>query len=59
MTKTLLAIALLVAIILIVGIMGHLLLLAAVAGGGFLVGSAHAKGKLALGRKRSHGSLGR
>ena len=59
MSQTLIAICLLVATVLVVGLLSHLLLLAAVGTAGFMVGRAYASGRLALGRKRSHGSLGR
>ena len=59
MTQTMIAISLLVVTILIVGLLGHLLLLAAVAVSAYLVGRWHTEGRLVLGRRRSRGSLGR
>lgn len=46
-----------IAIVLIVGSLGHILLLAAVGGGCFLAGRGYEKGTKAIGRRRSRGTL--
>jgi hypothetical protein len=49
----------LVALVLLVGLLGHILLLAALTGGGFLLGRGYEHGKVTLARRKARGSLGR
>lgn len=47
-----------VAIIVIIGLFGHVLVLAAAGGGGFLVGRGYERGTKAIGRRRTKKAIG-
>ena len=59
MSGALIAIAILVVVVLAVGLLGHVLIYALVGAGCFAIGRAYEQGRLALGRRKARGSLGK